>query len=194
MKTKVYTIPCRHLAAASYYMAVKDIRYFLNGILIRPVDGCVEIVATNGHHLFRVRATEDVGINTKESVIIGFDADQLADIRKAKNAKENVSFEIKGFEGTMALCKKVSPIDVVDGTYPDYEKVIPNIPANKPVKPLDVPAVNASYLVTAEKVAKIYSPKYRSVRFRYQGLDGPCVIEFPSTTEDVIVVLMPMRV
>ncbi len=116
----------RHLLArVQYAMAVQDIRYYLNGMLISLQGDRLVVAATDGHRL-AVDATPleqapqqgiDVILPRKTvqelTKLLG-DDETPVEVQLARN---QVMLTHPGFE----LCSKV-----IDGKFPDYQRVIPS--------------------------------------------------------------------
>lgn len=115
----------RHLLSrAQYAMAVQDIRYYLNGMLFSLQGDRLLVAATDGHRLAldAVMLDEPLGQNAEvilprktvmELIKLLDDGDTPVDIQMGTN---QVVFRHADFE----LRSKV-----VDGKFPDYQRVIP---------------------------------------------------------------------
>jgi DNA polymerase-3 subunit beta len=113
------------LTRTSFSMAQQDVRYFLNGLLIEIHDDHILSVATDGHRLAKTQVmVEPLGIDLVQSIIprkavieIGkfLDADSDDSVSVKLNSS-HVSIESGNF---MFISK------LIDGRFPDYEKVIP---------------------------------------------------------------------
>ena len=111
------------LLLVQYAMAQQDIRYYLNGMLLVLDEGKLKAVATDGHRLaLAMRALEGVkehqeAILPRKAVVelvklLG-DGDDPVNVRLAAN-QARFAF------GNIELVTKV-----VDGKFPDYQRVIP---------------------------------------------------------------------
>ena len=113
------------LTKTSFSMAQQDVRYFLNGLLIEIHNDHILSVATDGHRLAKTQVMVDpLGIEQVQSIIprkavieIGkfLDANSDAPVNVKLNAS-HISIESGNF---MFISK------LIDGRFPDYEKVIP---------------------------------------------------------------------
>lgn len=113
------------LTKTSFSMAQQDVRYFLNGLLIEIHDDHILSVATDGHRLAKTQVkVESLGIDMVQSIIprkavieigkfLDADSDNPVDV---KLNSSHVSIESGNF---MFISK------LIDGRFPDYEKVIP---------------------------------------------------------------------
>lgn len=111
------------IESTNFAMAQQDVRYYLNGMLWELGKGSLRAVATDGHRL---------AFHVKE-VNIGADSNQIIVPRKAIYELSRLLGEESG-DVTISLTKnqlKVHMQDytftskLIDGTFPDYGRVIP---------------------------------------------------------------------
>lgn len=125
-------IETRKIRAASKFMAKNDAREYLCGIRINNKF----IEATNGHIAVRM----DSGIKTNKDIIVKLigriPAKSIDTELVFKNGK-NTAYHYDGFKNLVG----VQLFDVIDGKFPDLEKVIPSI-----LKKTEFPNINAIYL------------------------------------------------
>ena len=119
------------LKAASRFMAVQDIRYYLNGLLIESNPMQSRIVATDGHTLFATRDDakgDNVGTFTG---IIGSDTVKTILSWKAtyKSANDTpvviTTPDDTAGEHRATWCGNVCVFRLIDGKFPDYARVVP---------------------------------------------------------------------
>lgn len=92
-------------------------RYYLNGVYIEDKDGFRHYTATNGHVLLTAR--EPVEGEPMESPMI-------VKIQKAIKTKFNhVDLQIVNKDTVLLFADSKLVFDVIDATYPEYERVIP---------------------------------------------------------------------
>ena len=111
------------LSQVQYAMAVQDIRYYLNGLLLVTDGNQVKLVATDGHRLAFAQMTLETPLPAAEVILprktitelykLLADSDDTIDITLMNN---QVRF---AFGGSVIVSK------VVDGKFPDYNRVIP---------------------------------------------------------------------
>lgn len=119
------------LKAASRFMAVQDIRFYLNGLLIESNEMQSRIVSTDGHTLF---ATRD---DAKGDNVGAFTGIMPADTVKAilswkapyKSANDapvvlTTSDDLAG-EHRAAWAGNICVFRLIDGKFPDYARVVP---------------------------------------------------------------------
>lgn len=144
----------------SFAMAQQDVRYYLNGLLLEIGPAGITAVATDGHRLAKV--TDDFATEVAEERRI---------ILPRKSVME-ISRILSGEPGTlrMELSEKVFRLHVrdtvltsklVDGRYPDYERVIPQ-GADK-VAVADRGALREAL----QRTSILSNEKYRGVRLNF---------------------------
>jgi DNA polymerase III subunit beta len=146
----------RLLDKTQFSMAQQDVRYYLNGLLIETSKKRVRAVATDGHRL----ALCDISIDNQEvssgQVIIPrkgvMELHRLlgngAEIELAIGSN-HVRAELEGIRFTSKL---------IDGRFPDYERVIPS--ANASTLKADRETLRASL----QRASILSNEKYRGVR------------------------------
>jgi hypothetical protein len=202
---------------ASAFVSTEETRYYLNGIHLSPMPGGgMRIAATNGHYLGVFK--EDVGFTDAER-IVKLPADCLAALKKlrsygnawlglfpSEDSKLMVRVVDLGVDPTPGSAKEALAIlesgtpnftvwqgfaDLIDGTFPDYSRLMPYF-AEKDSAPA---WFNPAYLATFAKVCAVSADGSKkrvggSLMVRAQS-DGPAFIE--CGREDFVGVLMPMR-
>lgn len=112
------------LQKTQFSIAVQDVRYYLNGLLLELENSEIRMVATDGHRLAYVRRTMQQDYGEKKQVIIPRkavqelmrlldDSDDLVTVRIGSN---HLQFVV----GDLTMTTKL-----IDGRYPDYDRVIP---------------------------------------------------------------------
>ena len=163
-----FRMPSKELAQAinntSFAISTEETRYYLNGIYMHFPEGTdvMRFVATDGHRLSRIEIIAPNGARGGPSVIIPKKAileaaNLLAHSPETVTVKYSQNFIVFDF-GDVILKSKL-----VDGTFPDYERVIPN--NNEKIAVVDAEALAQS----AARVATVSSEKGRSVRMHLDG-------------------------
>ncbi len=118
----------RLLEKTSFAMAQQDVRYYLNGVLLELSAGRAVAVATDGHRLAKAVATiseMEAGLSEEPKRVIVPAKTVLELKRLLTAAPEAVRVELSErtlrveLGGTMLVSK------LVEGQYPDYNRVIP---------------------------------------------------------------------
>jgi len=150
------------LTRTSFSMAQQDVRYFLNGLLIEIHNEHILSVATDGHRLAKTQIEVDpLGIDLVQSIVprkavleIGKFLD--AESKESVNVKLNAS-HISIQSGNFMFISKL-----IDGRFPDYEKVIP---AN-PDKHIIIDRANLIEILS--RAAILSNEKFRGVSLKVE--------------------------
>nr|DAP27989.1 MAG TPA: DNA polymerase III, beta subunit [Caudoviricetes sp.] len=169
------------LEGALIFQAKQDVRYYLNGICFMP-DG--RVAATDGHRAIIASKHEN---KIKSNVIVSV----------SKSPTKNYSYavidtraKIVTYHNNFDVLVGAGICSEVDGKFPDIDRVIP-----KQTAPAEQIGFNAKYLADVEKLAKLFNPKYESVRFELSGNINAAVANISAPTgETAKVIVMPMRI
>lgn len=169
------------LEGALIFQAKHDVRYYLNGICFMP-DG--RVAATDGHRAMIASKHEN---KIKSNVIVSV----------SKSPTKNYSYavidtraKIVTYHNNFDVLVGAGICSEVDGKFPDIDRVIP-----KQTAPAEQIGFNAKYLADVEKLAKLFNPKYESVRFELNGNINAAVTNISAPTgETAKVIVMPMRI
>lgn len=114
----------RLLERTTFAMAVQDVRYYLNGLLVELRESGLRAVATDGHRL-ALAETEGAGeTEVKRQVIIPRKGIlELQRLLEGGEAKVLLVFGRNHVRAELADSVVVSKL--IDGRFPDYEAVIP---------------------------------------------------------------------
>ncbi len=111
--------------AVSFAMAQQDVRYFLNGMLFEVSSDHVRAVATDGHRL--AMSTADFSnssvANRVQAIVPRKGVLELARLLDGEN--ETVTLHLGGNHLTVQSGPFTMTTKLVDGQFPDYEKVVP---------------------------------------------------------------------
>ena len=114
----------RLLDQTAFSMAQQDVRYFLNGMLLEVTPGHVRTVATDGHRL--AMCTLDRGVPSSErrqAIVPRKGVLELGRLLSEGSEDVRVSLARNHLRATHAGYTLTTKL--VDGRFPDYEKVIP---------------------------------------------------------------------
>lgn len=109
--------------------STEETRYYLNGLYIHPKDEgetkVLRIVATDGHRLACVETPLPKGAESMQGVILP--RKTVGEIRKLLDdtAAESVNISLSDSKVRFSLDDITLASKLIDGTYPDYERVIP---------------------------------------------------------------------
>lgn len=115
----------RLLDKTAFAMAQQDVRYYLNGVLLELAAGALNAVATDGHRLarFSVGLKGDGGSDEVQLIL---PAKTVSELRRLLREDQG-AVEFRWGERSVVLTfdETVVSSKVVDGKYPEYERVIP---------------------------------------------------------------------
>lgn len=114
-------IPSDLIAAALHVAGKRDVRFYLNGVLIEPhADGAL-LVATDGHRLLiaRTRLPWDIG-----KIIVPRDACEIIAKRKGDVEFSAVGVGARGPRFKADRGGQAVEFAAVDGNYPDWRAVV----------------------------------------------------------------------
>lgn len=115
----------RLLDKTAFAMAQQDVRYYLNGVLLEVAEDGLVAVATDGHRLARFAVALE-GVGTSEGVQLILPAKTVSEVRRLLREDDGqVEFRWGERSVVLAFDETVVSSKVVDGKYPEYERVIP---------------------------------------------------------------------
>ncbi len=148
----------RLIEKTHFAMAMQDVRYYLNGLLLEVRKGTIRTVATDGH---RLALTESVG-EMEEGVDIQVIMPRKTVMelnRLLEKSDEPVRVSLSPNHIRFELKDTVFTSKLIDGRFPDYERVIPTSQEKFVV-------IDKELLRQALSRASILSnEKYRGIRF-----------------------------
>lgn len=152
----------RVLALTSFAMANKDIRYFLNGVLIVTSGSTVRCVATDTHRLSFCECELEEGQFFEEphdAIIPRKTVRELLRILPEDDSEVQIRFGDMQVEFSFTDVTYRSKL--VDGKFPDYERVMPTFESNPCVI-----RINREELISALRRAQIMTnEKFNGVRW-----------------------------
>ena len=167
------------LKAVMMAAAKKDVRYYLNGVMVR--NG--ELAATNGHMALLIKSES---IKSDGEYII--DNDTLKMIVASKKGIKGDS-RIEVVDGAFIIGGNKIFIAPLDGKFPDVNRVIPQDPSG------EIAHFNAEYLLACQKAnGEFLDHEYPWIKLQHNGQAGA---KFESEDEDgnkLIGVVMPVRI
>ena len=125
--SKKITLPQRLLKklliSVQYSMAQQDVRYYLNGVLLIIEGNKLKVVATDGHRLAFNAGVID-GVHEKQEIIMPRKA--IVELCKLLGDKEeDVEIEFSTQQVKVVFSGINLTSKIIDGKFPDYERVIP---------------------------------------------------------------------
>lgn len=179
------TIDRNALKAVSRFAAIKDIRYYLQGVLIESNPLQTRLAATDGHTLAVHRADAKDDNEGSWTGILPLDAvltllKMKPSHKTLRDAPITVTVSDEGeircdWVGQSIICR------AVDGKFPDYRRVIPSTLDGQPAW------INPDYLVRIVDAAKDIGAGFT---FGFGG--NSC--SMAHIGQDMVAVVMPMRI
>lgn len=109
------------LTKIKFAMSADDSRYNLNGIYIHNYQQTLFCVATDGHRLSSAKVEQKIG--GEFGVIIPRKA--VMEVLKILDEKYNLTIKLSQTKIQFECSQYILTSKLVDGTFPDYEKIIP---------------------------------------------------------------------
>ncbi len=149
-----------------FAISTEETRYYLNGIYVHVTESngvnVLCAVATDGHRLAKFEMPLPEGADGMAGVIIPRKA--IAEIRKLiDEAGDVINISLSGSKITIAFDHIVLTSKLIDGTFPDYTKVIPQ--NNNKILEVD-PSAFAS---AVDRVSTISTEKSRAIKIVING-------------------------
>jgi len=140
-----------------FAISSEETRYYLMGIFLHLADDQLRAAATDGHRLARVVLARPEGAEGMPDVIIPRKC--VAELRKLLDEVEGtVEVSLSPAKVRFGLGSAVLTSKLIDGTFPDYNRVIPT--ANDKLLKLDPKTFSAG----VDRVSTIASEKTRAVK------------------------------
>lgn len=149
----------RLIDKTQFAMAQQDVRYYLNGLLLEIRPGRVRAVATDGHRLALCDA--DFATDTGMDVQVILPRKAVIELgRLLADADNDAEFEISNSHLRVHLDHSSFTTKLIDGRFPDYERVMPNGEASLMLSERD------TLKQALARTAILSNEKYRGIRFR----------------------------
>lgn len=151
----------RLIDKARFAISTEETRYYLNGIYLHVADTedgpRLRAVATDGHRLAQVEQTLPEGADGMPGLIIP--RKTVAEVRKLIDEYDgNIDVSLSDTKIRFAMGGAVIVSKLIDGTFPDYSRVIPK----DNDKPLEMDC--RVFAEAVDRVSTISSDKTRSVK------------------------------
>jgi DNA polymerase III subunit beta len=131
--SKTLTLPQKALKGAlrlvQFAMAVQDIRYYLNGVLFSVEKDMLRVVATDGHRLSFASQSLDGDHGSVEAILPRKTVLEL--IKLLSDSDDPVSLAIGTNQARFSFSGIEIVSKIVEGKFPDYQKVIPTTHKNR---------------------------------------------------------------
>jgi hypothetical protein len=203
-----------YLAALEVFMARNDVRYYLNGICVKPCEegGCM-LIATDGHRMMIIRDKD--GYASREFIIpnmprafsicrtkipkrskdlavspstIVIDDSRLYIVNDSYNDNGPHANNIGEYEDHL---HSAWPFKEIDGKFPDTERVIPRDLTESPDAAV---SVNSKYLSDFHKaVERLCGKSHYTTTIIQRGKNSPLIMMVVAPGIEAFAIIMPMR-
>jgi len=171
----------RVLSTVGFAVSTEEQRYYLNGIFMHSDKGKLTFVATDGHQFAHMKVNAPDGCDGMPGVIIPRGVLPL--LAHCTKASGDVAISLSdskiraSFQDGVTVTSKL-----VDGTYPDYQRIIPT--RNDKFYHVDREAM----LAAISRVSLVVSEKSDAIKFAFGADDVRLEIENPQagTMEDAV--------
>ncbi|MBK6336824.1 MAG: DNA polymerase III subunit beta [Betaproteobacteria bacterium] len=144
------------IKAAEFAMAQQDIRYYLNGMLLVIDNASLQAVATDGHRLSWASLKVDGSYQRQEVILPRKTVLELGKL--LADADEPVRIDVLANQVRFSFGNVELVSKVVDGKFPDYNRVIPTGHA----RAIELP--RTELLAALQRAAILSNEKFRGVR------------------------------
>lgn len=191
------------IKACLHFAGKKDVRYYLNGVLIEFETNLINVVATDGHVLLRVPVYAHglpIELKDKQYILERKSAELLlkaispktslseAQLTLVTPGKDEHFVSINSEDGLMQV------VGLIDGKFPDYRRVIPK-DYKDPSKYSGPIGLNTDYLAKLSKLKDLNGPINGTNM--YCRAPGECVVfenNIKDSSQIYTAVIMPMRI
>ena len=147
----------RLIEKTRFAISSEETRYYLMGIFLHVIDDQLRAAATDGHRLARVTVGKPDGADGMPDVIVPRKA--VAELyRLLEELEGSVEISLSPTKVRFGLGSAVLTSKLIDGTFPDYNRVIPT--GNDKLLKLDPKSFSAG----VDRVSTIASEKTRAVK------------------------------
>lgn len=158
-----FTIPAETLGSllgkTTFAISNEETRYYLNGVFFHAVDDMLVAVATDGHRLAKATANLPDGAGGMPGVIVPRKA--VAELQRLCEAGGNAFVEVSSTKIRVAIGAVVLTSKLIDGSFPDYGRVIPT--ANNKIARV----AKATLAAAVERVMTVQTERGRAVRLHF---------------------------
>ncbi|HEX2556042.1 MAG TPA: DNA polymerase III subunit beta [Microvirga sp.] len=151
----------RLIDKTQFAISTEETRYYLNGIFFHTLDAgagpVLRAVATDGHRLARVEMPAPKGAEGMPGVIVPRKA--VAEIQKlVEDGGDSIEVELSPAKIRLTFAGVVLTSKLIDGTFPDYQRVIPTGNDKQLV------VERADFAKAVDRVSTISSERGRAVK------------------------------
>jgi len=146
----------RLIEKTHFSIAQQDVRYYLNGMLLETGGEYLRAVATDGHRLALCQAAVDMGELSEQQVIVPRKG--VLELQRLLGGEGNVDIQLGSNHVRIQLDGIRFTSKLIDGRFPEYERVIPRESSNELKADKDV------LRSALQRTAILSNEKYRGIR------------------------------
>ena len=179
------------IKAINHLSATKDVRFYLNGILVEATKTHTTLVATDGHVLGVYKNEEKNEISEKIKYQFILPNDALKNLKVSIIKDELVCLEFEPDENSKVntvIIKSVAitlTTQTIDAKFPDWRRILPRETSN------EAGHYNPEILARFIKVAKDFGKKPWNINLHQNGVSAAVLMI--GGIENFLGVVMPMR-
>lgn len=144
------------LGKTQYAMAAQDVRYYLNGLLLLVDGNQLRAVATDGHRLAYACVDIDADLPRQEMILPRKTVLELN--RLLVDTEDTLTVTVTSNQVRFAFGSIVLVSKLIDGKFPDYERVIPAVLRHHLTLPRQI------LMQAMQRAAILTNEKFRGVR------------------------------
>ena len=158
------------LSQVSFAISTEETRYYLNGVHVHLSGDSILFVATDGHRLARRHIIKPEGLATLPPIILP--RKTVVEItRLVKDAGDSeITIHVSARMITLHIGGTVLTSKLIDGTFPDYQRVIPT--RNGKTAIVDVKEFSAS----VDRVGTLSSDRGRAIKLAWEAAKCTCSV------------------
>lgn len=145
------------ISQVQYAMALEDIRFYLNGLMLGVGPDGITAAATDGHRLALAQLQEPLDAQPAEVILPRKAVQEL--LKLLADVEGQVLVDIAANQISFSFGATVFVSKLVDGKFPDYRKVVPV------GQTLHVRLDRAQLLATVQRTGILSNEKFRGVRW-----------------------------
>ncbi|MBT8104041.1 MAG: DNA polymerase III subunit beta [Woeseiaceae bacterium] len=145
----------RLIEKTHFSMAQQDVRYYLNGMLLETGQGRLRAVATDGHRLALSQVGVDGSADAQQVIV---PRKGVLELQRLMSGEGDVELEIGANHVRVQLDGIRFTSKLIDGRFPEYERVIPKESTN------ELKADRGVFRGALQRTAILSNEKYRGIR------------------------------
>lgn len=150
----------RLIEKTQFAMAIQDVRYYLNGLLLEMNQNQIRAVATDGHRLALSEADCSLDQDTGLQVILPRKA-VLELARLLSDSDEQIEVDVSSNHIRFMMGETSFTSKLIDGKFPDYQRVIPTNMDK------EITADRDQLKQALMRTSILSNEKYRGIRFQF---------------------------